>query len=82
MRPRRWVSLRHRRRKRYRRSLASPLVTLPLSGLFSANGVDKFCERGRQERPEGLDSFASARLCRDVAGWADDRHSPHCRSQK
>jgi hypothetical protein len=45
MRPRRRVSLRHRRRERYRRSLASPLVTLPFSGLFlrtawrnSANG--------------------------------------------
>jgi hypothetical protein len=24
----------------------------------------------------------NARLCRAVAGWTDDRHSPHCRSQK
>jgi hypothetical protein len=46
MRPRRRVALRHRRRERYRRSLAFPLVTLPLSGLFlrtawrnSANGA-------------------------------------------
>ena len=32
--------------------------------------------------PGRNDNSGSPKLCRDVAGWADDRHWPHCRSQK